>query len=59
MKRINTRKKIVFFTAINVNVNKDTTSVSHCSNNVKKNIPQKSFKKSPTFLVEPIMSTLM
>jgi hypothetical protein len=46
MKRINTRKKIVFFTAINVNVNKDTTSVSPAPTMLKKIFHRKVSKNN-------------
>ncbi len=48
-----------FFAAINVNVNKNTTSVFTTPTIVKKNIPQPIVSKNAEFANEPMMSTIM
>jgi hypothetical protein len=48
-----------FFTAINVKVNKDTTSVFTAPTIIKKIIPQPKVSKNSEFASEPMMSTLM
>lgn len=48
-----------FFAAINVNVNKNTTSVFTTPTIVKKNIPQPTVSKNAEFANEPMMSTVM
>ena len=48
-----------FFAAINVNVNKNTTSVFTTPTIVKKNIPQPTVSKNVEFANEPMMSTVM